>query len=417
MKKIIIISFSDLRNDPRVNRQIRHLSRRYAVTAMGLKDPGVENVIFKPVELSYAVSIGEKIKERSLLLRRQFDRYFDRIFKWPAAESLKQPVDLVIANDVESLPLAFRISEVNTNTPVICDCHEYAPLEFGHLLRWRLLYKPYKIFLCNRYLTRCRHVFTVSEGIADAYLENFKVKATVLTNACDYVEMEPSESREDKIRLIHHGSAQPNRKIEKMIEVMKYLDRRFHLTLMLVPGNRAYIDHLKEKYRDRENVTFIPPVPMAGIVETLVRYDIGFYMLEPANFNNRMALPNKLFEFIQARLAIAIGPSPEMARVVKKYDCGIVCEVFSSKSMAEALNRLTIENIRYYKQQSHKNARELSAVPNLEHLDSVVDEVIMNIATKAPRHEEDGFIEVVHEAGDNEKKRKPQISPISQIFL
>jgi len=389
MKKIIIISFTDLKNDPRVNRQIRHLSKRFAVTAIGLKDPEIENVIFVKIELNYAASLVKKLKEKSLLLLRQFDRYFDTIFGWQAADSLKQLVDLVIANDVESLPLAFRLSH-NTNIPVICDCHEYAPLEFAHQFKWRLLHKPYNGFLCKKYLPRCRHVFTVSEGIAQAYFENYNVKPTVITNACDFVDLAPSDCREDKIRLIQHGSAQPNRKIEKMIEVMKYTAPRFHLTLMLVPGYQGYIDDLKEKYRDMKNVTFVPPVLMAEITETLNQYDVGLYMLEPANFNNKMALPNKLFEFIQSRLALAIGPSPEMARIVKKYDCGIVCDAFLSKKMADVLNRLTIENIRYYKQQSHRFARELSAVPNMKHLDAVVDQVLQKkLATDLHRQTQD----------------------------
>ena len=47
-------------------------------------------------------------------------------------------------------------------------------------------------------------------------------------------------------------------------------------------------------------------------------YDVGLYLLPPTNFNQRYALPNKFFEFIQGRLAIAIGPSPEMAKLVER---------------------------------------------------------------------------------------------------
>jgi hypothetical protein len=32
-----------------------------------------------------------------------------------------------------------------------------------------------------------------------------------------------------------------------------------------------------------------------------------------------MALPNKFFEFIQARLAVAIWPSPEMSKITKTF--------------------------------------------------------------------------------------------------
>jgi hypothetical protein len=58
-------------------------------------------------------------------------------------------------------------------------------------------------------------------------------------------------------------------------------------------------------------------------------------------FNLKYILPNKFFEFIQARLAVAIGPSVEMKRLVKEWDCGIVAANFEAKSMAAEINRLT----------------------------------------------------------------------------
>ena len=57
---------------------------------------------------------------------------------------------------------------------------------------------------------------------------------------------------------------------------------------------------------------------MHEIVDTIAEYDIGLFILSPINFNYYHALPNKLFEFIQARLAIAVSPSPEMARIVHR---------------------------------------------------------------------------------------------------
>jgi hypothetical protein len=102
------------------------------------------------------------------------------------------------------------------------------------------------------------------------------------------------------------------------------------------------------------------------------KYDIGLFFLEPVNFNYKHALPNKLFEFVQARLAIAIGPSPEMASIVNKYDLGLVTKSFDPKEMARSLNELTKEKIQYYKNQSHRFARELSADENKKKLLKIV---------------------------------------------
>ena len=44
----------------------------------------------------------------------------------------------------------------------------------------------------------------------------------------------------------------------------------------------------------------------------------------PINFNNKLALPNKLFDYVQARLGVLIGPSPEMVHYVEEYDLGEV---------------------------------------------------------------------------------------------
>ena len=80
---------------------------------------------------------------------------------------------------------------------------------------------------------------------------------------------------------------------------------------------------------------------MHRIVDTIAQYDIGLFLLSPANFNYYHALPNKLFEFVQARLAVAIGPSPEMARIVNDHDLGIVAPDFEPTTMAAHLNALT----------------------------------------------------------------------------
>ena len=90
-------------------------------------------------------------------------------------------------------------------------------------------------------------------------------------------------------------------------------------------------------------------------------YDIGLYILPPTNINNKYPLPNKLFEFIQSRLAVAIGPSPEMARIVKKYNLGVVSEEFTSQSLAKTIKSLEIKDLITYKKYTNIAASLLSS--------------------------------------------------------
>ena len=171
--------------------------------------------------------------------------------------------------------------------------------------------------------------------------------------------------------------ASKERGIEKMIEIMEYLDSRFTLDLMLVKtADEEYYKNLEIQVSQVKNTRIIPIVPFEEIIPFTSQYDIGFYILQPTNFNGYNALPNKFFEFIQARLAIAIGPSPEMAKLVQQYNLGIISKDFTPKSMAESLNKLTKEEILQYKENSNKAAKILNAQNEGEKLLKIVEEVL-----------------------------------------
>src|SRR5690606_36659821 len=132
-------------------------------------------------------------------------------------------------------------------------------------------------------------------------------------------KLSPSAVDAERIRLIHHGSAIRSRHLGVIIEMMKYLDERFTLDFMLVETDATYIAELRRAARMDPRIRFIEPVAMQDICHRINEFDVGVFLLPPVNFNYKYALPNKFFEFIQARLAVAIGPSPEMATLLRQY--------------------------------------------------------------------------------------------------
>ena len=107
----------------------------------------------------------------------------------------------------------------------------------------------------------------------------------------------------------------------------------------------------------------------------LNKYDLGFYYLEPKGFNVTYNLPNKFFEFIQARLALAIGPSPDMAKLVNKYDCGFISKDFSISSMVKTLSELDANKINLSKHNSSLAAKELCFEKESEKLKIMINEL------------------------------------------
>jgi len=376
---ILILCFSELHRDPRVYRQILALKDSYNIIAAGHTSPQIDKVNFVQLNKTFD-SKAKRIMDGFFKLKlRLFESYYwsNNLHKLTFDKLKYLEYDLILANDIETLPIAVKLAELK-NCKLIYDAHEYTPREFENNWQWRFFYQKYKTYLCKKYLPNVNAMLTVCEGIAEEYHKQFKIKPSVITNAPPFQNLPPSKVDKNKIQIIHHGIAMPERNLELSIQLAKHLDSRFELTFMLIDNN-SYLQELKQLSKEYPNVNFIDPVPMPQIAETINHYDIGLFLLPPNNFNYELALPNKFFEFIQARLMIAIGPSPEMAKYTTKYDLGLVTRTFNPEEMAKELNSLTIEQIQQFKKNSNKCAYELSFEMNKKHMVTTVTELLKGI--------------------------------------
>lgn len=339
-------------------RQIRLLEHQYELTVVGFGPKPDARVEFIDVSRPPA-SMLTKVLWGLKLLFGLFELYYWRRAQIQLAFGLLdgRDFDLFIANDISALPLTLKLAKGRS---VLIDAHEYSPREFDDQWLWRLLFGRYHHDLCKRYLPQVSAMTTVCQGIAEEYARHYMVNPYVVHNAPLDQKMLPSQLVPDKIRLIHHGAAIRSRHLNVMIDVMKYLDERFSLDFMLVENDVTYMRELRQHAASDERIRFISAVPMTEICRTLNAYDIGIYLLPPVNFNHEHALPNKFFEFIQARLAVAIGPSPEMSRIVEQFSFGVVAPSFDPISLATALSNISMEELRGYKLAANAAAAQVS---------------------------------------------------------
>jgi hypothetical protein len=380
MKKILVIAYSDLNHDARVARQINFLSDKYLLTIACFDSPKSWTHEVFPIK-RIKPGIFQKIIGSICLLTGLFESAYSVIYDFPdlRKQLTNRSFDLILANDIESVPLAFKIRK---EEKILFDAHEFAPRHFEDKLVWRIFFQRFNKYLCKKYLPLVDAMITVGTGLANEYAAHYPVKPVVVTNANYYSPLTPLPVDDKNIRLIHHGAANPSRQLEIMIDMMNYLDERFTLELMLLTPTiankktRSYLDSLKQMIKDNPRIKILPPVKSAEVVNFIHRYDIGIFLLPPINFNYANTLPNKLFDYVQARLAIAIGPTPEMANLVNRYDLGVVSEDFTSRSLANKINALTPERINYFKAQANKAALELSAEKNKVILNEIVSHLI-----------------------------------------
>jgi hypothetical protein len=339
-------------------RQIRLLENDYQVTVAGYGQKPDAKIRFVKLEKSPA-SLLRKLFWSVKLLIGAFESYYWNQEQVRSALKLLNTgdFDLVIANDISSVPLALRLAGAH---PVLIDAHEYSPREFDDKWLWRLLFGRYNHTLCQRYLPSASAMTTVCRGIADEYGRVYGVHPVVVHNAPLDQKLPPSSVSESHIRLIHHGAAIRSRHLGVMIDMMKHLDERFSLDFMLMETDALYIRELRQAAKGDSRIKFVEPVPMPEICQHINKYDMGVFLLPPVNFNYKHALPNKFFEFVQARLGVAIGPSPEMAALLHTYNCGVVAESFTPEALAASLKTLNAANVAAFKQAAHMAATDLS---------------------------------------------------------
>ncbi len=371
---ILVISFTDLKNDRRVNRQIRFLASEHPVTAAGKASPEIPGVGFVPIPMHSKSLVGKALAFAQLACRQYDAYYWGFHYVRDAYDALADiPFDLVVANDLETLPLALRLAG---NRPVLFDSHEYFPRRFEDQLKYRWLINPYAANMCARYAPQAAAMLATSPGHAALYERDLGFRPILLTNATDYFDLSPIEKRPgEPIRLVHHGMANPSRRIELTLEMMDYLDDRFSLDLFLVPGDPRYIAALRERAQGNPRIRFLAPVPGEQLVPATHHHDIGVFLLPATSTSYQYALPNKLFEYIQARLAIAIGPSDGMAPLVREHGLGVISEDYAPQSLARLLRSLDHDQINVFKRRSHAIARQYSSEGNRDLLLGLVREI------------------------------------------
>lgn len=373
---MLVLVFSHLATDSRVLRQVRALSERYDVTSASFGPSPVAGV--DHVQLTnmppYRDGALSRLAYQAAFVLRLFPLIVRRNARNRAAFALlgSQEWDVVVANDVEALPLALRLAP---RWGVHSDVHEYSTRQDEHSFRWRTFERPYFRWLVRTRLPKAKAVTTVSGGLAREYLREFGVAAEVVTNASALQSLEPRPVS-SPIRLVHSGVPAVQRRLELMIDAVRMSTANVTLDLYLIDDGSDYLASLKARAVGEQRIRFLPPVDSGQLVSVLNAYDVGLCVLPPTTFNLAWCLPNKFFDYVQARLGVIVGPSPEMKHVVEEDGLGQVSDDFTAESLARVLDELDPVVVAGWKKAADAHAVELSSGPQTDIWVRSIDRIV-----------------------------------------
>lgn len=373
--KILCVSFSPIHADSRVLRQLEVLESHGTVTTVGYGSTpsGVARHIQVPDRASSLPQTPLGVIKLALRRHRAVE------LTAPGEKAVLDevlssgPYDLVVANDARALPLAFAAAG---DAPVLADMHEWAAEERATVLIWRLLVGPYMEYLCQKYLPQTASVISVSDGLAQLYREHYGVETSVIRNAAALRELTPSPVSDSVIRLVHSGTADAERNIMELIEATGRLGDRFSLDLYLLRVPGGHLDDIRKRAAASPRVTVHDPVPPDTLPTVLNQYDLGVFLYPLKTLSHRFHLPNKFFDFVQARLGLVFSSAPEIDTHIEKYALGLITADTTADALVDALKDLTTADVEQFKQAAHGSARALSSEPDSEAQHAIIKQLL-----------------------------------------
>lgn len=181
-------------------------------------------------------------------------------------------------------------------------------------------------------------VTTVSQGIASDLHERFGIEVGVLYNsAAGDADLSP-RMRHDapRIRIVHHALAEWNRKPWVIVLALRGLPQHYQSDLYFKAsrGTRACLRLLAWR---SSNVSVYGPLDHVPSRAYLSQYDVGVVAFPSKVPNLRWALPNKLFQYIDAGLALVGVAQTSTGDVVRELSIGEIADIYSVRALRSAV--------------------------------------------------------------------------------
>lgn len=287
-------------------------------------------------------SIPFKTKRFRMIFRRGFlfYKFFNiRLFFF----LLFHKYDLLVANDLDTLLPNFIVSKLK-NLSLIYDSHEYftgTPEVLDRpIVKWVWKTIEKSIFPGLKY------VMTVSDSIALKYENEYGLRPATVRNCSRASDGILPFSREelgidrDHLLLILQGTGlNVDRGGEELIAAISKTEK----SSLFIVGSGDLLDLLKSEVADQslsDRIKFFPKMPWDSLMRFTKSADAGVSLDKDTNINYRFSLPNKLFDYISAGIPVIAGDLPEVSKIVRENNCGIILPEVSAEEIAKAIREL-----------------------------------------------------------------------------
>lgn len=367
-KKVLHIVLNSFQHDSRVLREIsalHELNMRQLVFC--LYDKGLKRHETLPDHRIRRFRLYTKILPKMSAF--QLIKYAECFLRMIWVGCRRKP-HIVHAHDLHGLVIGWFIAFCS-GAHLVYDSHEYwqDSAYTRKLPRWMQKILPAIEGFCAR---RCDAVISVSDSIVDLMHERLRLphRPTLLRNIPKLQQDRPELAlrrrlniSQDTLVLLYQGALTRARGLFLLIEA--FAELKPANTALVFLGNGADVDRLHETIAARQlqdSVFHLPAVPPEILFSYTADADIGVSPIQATNLSYEYSLPNKIFEFIHAGLAIFASDLTEISFLIHNYNIGQTFKRDDRQDLVFKL-RLLLENpalIDIYKNNSRQAAHILN---------------------------------------------------------
>ncbi len=353
MKTIIISVTNDLVTDQRVHKVSATLfNRDNKVVLVGRL---LKNSL--PVQRPYFTVRMSLLFTKGPLF---YAEYNFRLFLY----LLFQPLDILVSNDLDTLPANYLVSVFRRKT-LVYDTHEYytGVPELMNRPFVRSIWETIEKFI----FPKLKYIFTVNESIAKLYSDKYHKDIIVVRNISPSITCNTWPERsalglpaDKKIVLLQGSGINVDRGAEELTRAMQYIDN----TILLIIGGGDVIEELHKIVKNNnltEKVIFRPKMSYLDLAGYTRLADLGCTLDKDTNINYRYSLPNKLFDYIHSGIPVLCSNIIEVAKIVKEYKIGEVIDSHDPKLIARKIREMLADNeqIKNWRENLKKASMEL----------------------------------------------------------
>jgi len=290
-------------------------------------------------------------------------------YYWHTLRIVKtSPGDIYHCHDLNTLLLGY-MAKRRYGGKLVYDAHELTT-ELVYISRpekmvWRVL----EWFL----IRRADEVIATGTYRAEYLAKRYKVAAPTVILNCPPLPVAEVHNRALRQKLgledetvpviLYQGNFVEGRGLDKLVLAVAHLNRGV-LVLMGWGKLEGELRRLVKKMGVERRVFFTEPVAPDRVVYYCISATVGVVIYRRNSLNNYYATPNKLYEYIHAKLPVVSSDFPALKEVVEGYSLGYTFDPEEPESIAEAINRVLADEQRYNTMK--KNALEAAKIFNWE---------------------------------------------------